>query len=560
MSLIDITGKPLRILLNFREKAAIGPTGTDHPFSTGLLPPSAQQLIQTPLNQMIDKFWSGTKDSSNKTMRDRAGDTVIIQIQQAVQSRGETPSDVSGSFPATGTLGANAMQGKINGISRTVIFLDYALPGEIFSFNTGLAAWRLHFNADLMIWVIVPDFPGWPLTATASFNISNADITAANFAASVAEGFGQIGNFLSDQPSLFQAAEGAADQTVPAQLGDLAILLNQLTSAFGAAVTQGFLHLIGDVDAAGWLLRLIHPVDPGPVVRNATEPPVPSLQGPVLVTSQSQVKVGGQFTANGSFFTPAQATALNLQWDDTISGSIIDSDIQWRASNGSPQSASVPRNPFDAFSGLGYRHTITAVAPNTTYQVQVRDCDEFTCSDFSATPLVITTAASDEVDILLQSNGINEVVAKATLGIDGTFSALVQIPPATSLGVHPLFATTEGGQTAEASIIVLGIGQVAQPTLGVINPDTGKVLQTPPAVETMKITVRGEGFAPGQVKLAVDAGQQLGATTVPANGIFFMSVVWPFGVLGIHQIIASQVVGGTTIQTPVSVFGEKLPT
>jgi len=554
MNPVNINGKPMRVLLNFRDKNANA--ATDHPIPLTLLPANVQRLLQTPLNQMIDSFWSGTRDSNGKTMRDRSVDQAIAQIKSGAQSAGQTATNISGGFPLTGTLTAEAQHGGSGDNIQTLVLLVYSMPGENFEFNTGLAAWRVSFDTALSIYITVPwDLPN-PITAKGELNLSNANISAANAAAAIAEAIGTIGNFLTDRPlAIFQGAEGQIDQNTGLFLGQLGDLLTQLNPPLASSLTQGFRNLIADIDGAGLFLRLIHPIDKPPVVTDATKPSVPTLQPPVLVTSQSQIAAGGQLTATGSFFTPAQATALHLQWNDTSSGVVTESDIQWTPPSGQTQNTSLQRGGLDPGSSIA----ITGVAPNTTYQVRVRDCDQLTCSDWSA-PLVITTTASDEVDVRFFTGSNSVLLGKTTLATNGTFSLPVTIPSGTSAGAHILRATV-GGQSADASITVLGAGQTVHPVLEVINPDTGAVMQLPTRViATYKVDLRGEGFAPGQVSIATDSGQQLGTVTAGPNGMFSITVVWPRGVIGSHQIIGSEVVNGTPVQAKAGVFAEALPT
>src|ERR1700720_3273194 len=132
MSLTDITGTFLRVLLNYREKDAT--VSNDHPIPTASLPP----LLKIPLNQTIDQFWSVTKDSSNKTLRDGAVDQVAAMLAGT--------SNINGNFPSSGSLEAGVGPASFDaGALLGNLFLIYGLPGENFTFNTGLLAWRLSF-------------------------------------------------------------------------------------------------------------------------------------------------------------------------------------------------------------------------------------------------------------------------------------------------------------------------------------------------------------------------------------------------------------------------------
>jgi hypothetical protein len=79
-------------------------------------------------------------------------------------------------------------------------------------------------------------------------------------------------------------------------------------------------------------------------------------------------------------------------------------------------------------------------------------------------------------------------------------------------------------------------------------------------MEQENVSVRGEDFIPGLVQLAVETGTQLGTATAQPDGVFVTTFRWPRGVVGSHQINASQIVGGTmSKQASAAVFVQELP-
>lgn len=547
MSLQDISDQSLQIVLNFRDKDA--PSATDHPIPSVFLPADAQQLLTTPVSKMFDDFWNGTKDAQGKTLADRAVDQVAAKIR----ANRPDATNIGGGFPVRGTLQAEAFEPQtVAGIRRSVLVLNYALSQAKFTFNTGLAAWRITFETDLRITVFVPELPG-PFTAQGSSIVSRADISPDNLAASAAVALGTIDSLLSSEPlALFQAAEGAIDSVSPAGLGPLGDLLHRLDAPFRDAVTQGFLKLAPTVDGDGVRLHLTHPVDAGPVVTDATKPSAPSLFHPTLALDQSQVAAGGQLVATGKFFPFGQATSLHVQWADSISGRIESSEVAVDSPGQPPRMIPVPRVPFDTANSV----VIPDVTPNASFTVRVRDCDRLTCSDFSA-PVTFRTTGTDGVDVTLLSGNGGVPVGQSRLSADGGFSATVTIPPGTAAGFHTLRAAA-GGQSADASITVLGTHADRVPRIAVIDPNTG--LAVPSAEEQTKTTLRGEGFEAGSVALTTETGQSLGTAAVPASGLFVVTFVWPSnGKLGQRQIIARQTAGGTTLQATAPVFVQQLP-
>ena len=86
---VDITGKPLNIVLNFADK---GPEPqkppTDHPLAAFLsllsVPPSLLNLLNTPLSQMGDEFWAQNVGPNGKTIRDSTAARITSEISTRV--------------------------------------------------------------------------------------------------------------------------------------------------------------------------------------------------------------------------------------------------------------------------------------------------------------------------------------------------------------------------------------------------------------------------------------------------------------------------------------------
>jgi hypothetical protein len=475
-------------------------------------------------------------------------------VEQAVNELKAKGADrINGGFPTTGTLQGADGPGffVVDGSEvKGNLFLTYALQGASFSFHIGLTAWRLSFDTALELLINVPDQPG-PLRAIGLSAVKNAKVSPDNFAATVATF--AVDTFLPSL-NLLGNAENSIDGSKGLPVDQLNTSLNQLTPVFQSALEQGFVHLRAVVDGAGLTLRLIHPIDAAPVVID--EASLPSFHGQVLVVSQSQTRPGGQLVATGTGFTPAHAASLHLKWNDTTSGRISGSDIQLTPSHGTTQNVHLSRLPSDNANNF----VASGLVPDTTYEVRVRDCDALTCTDWSA-PLTTKTTTSDQVALTLQSATGAVDVGHTTLGLDGTFSLPVNIPAAATAGPYLLHATV-GGESAVASLQVIGSNQVAHPLLSVLSSSTGEPSQTQVAgvIEQEKVTVRGEDFPLGLVQLAVETGQPLGAATASASGLFTTTFIWPVNVVGSHKIVASQSVGGTnTIQASAAVFVQPLP-
>jgi len=568
----DITGSPAQISLFFENKGAN--SQSDHPLPITMLPQNAQQFLTTPLNRIFDQLWSGALDANGKTMRDRATDKAIAQIQKAAKKKGYDASNISGSIPATGSMRAIALRANPSGLAGArgpTLILSYWLQGADFTFNTGVAdvaTWRVTFDAELMIiidfeyWGV---FPNW-LSPRATATAADANISAANVAAAAAEAWDSFTSFISDEPiAVFQAAEGSVDSTgtQPPDLGQLTSLLNSVSSV---AVQAGFLSCVPIVDPNSRTakLQLVHPIDPAPVLVSDSTLAGHSFLHPMLATGQSQVRAGAQFTAYGSYFPANLDTQIGLNWNDATTGRPLSSDIMWGINGQTQPTISVSRQASQNAIYNNNRYVATNLSPGANYQFQVRECDMFTCTGWSNL-LNITSQPTNRVDLLLDypskdTPGLSHVVGSATLGAS-SFSSTITVPAEVPPGVHRLWAQLAGTNVAETSITVLAPNQNLQPTLQVIDPATNVVWQNPGIQETYPFTLRGENFAPGRYLFYIDntSGQELGVIFVGANGKFTATLKWPRGVYGIHSVIAYDQFRRRT-EASVSLNASKLPT
>ncbi len=543
---VDITGTSLQLLINFRDKNANAPS--DHaPGSVGVLAFGALQVAaRTPLSETFDQLWGVNKDSTGRTMQQRA----VAQVIQEVQSQGG--SNVSGSFPSTGALRSLVL-------AKGPVFLSYWLASASFKFSKGPlgADWNLTFDTELFVTI---DTQNWPtISPKASVTVTNANISAANVGATVDESVQAVGNFLSSQPlAIFQGQEGDVDSSA-APPPDLSALTTFFTTLSSTAIPLGFLTLNPFIDSGAKTLnlRLVHAVDPAPVVLNDATAHGPSLFNPMLQINQTEVTPGQQVQVIGSYFPSNAATGLRIDWNDTSSGTLAESDIDSGPANGQTNVATESRHPNDNNNFF----IATGLKPNTAYKFRVRDCDQLTCSDWSNW-LTITTQGTNQVNLLLTAGGKTQTIGTATLASSGAFSVTVTIPANAALGVNHLSAELGGAELTSVNITVVATSQAAKPTLAVIDPNTNAVLQTPIVESTRKVSLQGRNFAPGSVPLYVDSksGPQLGTATAAANGTFNANFVWPTVQTGSHLIVAYTTVNGQPAQATAGVYSEALPT
>ena len=444
---VNITGTPLGVQLFFADKGS--QTQTVHPLAqfAALLnvPASVQTLLQTPLSQFGDQIWSKNTDSSGQTMRDRA--SALVSNGLVTQSpSGHAPYSISVNLPATGILRAIVVGG-------TTIYLSYEIDGNSASWsahNTQIwplpdASFTLTFDLDLLIQIVIPAYASLPLTTTASANVENANISGSNFTADIEDFFGGLLNFLADQPfNIFQAAEGAIDSAgsgFPVDLGNLSTLLAAIPTAWLQALPFGFTQLTALIQQnlipilpASLFLQFGHPQDPAPVVVNAAVPTFPSLFHPGINT-EPEVNAGSSLVVNGSNFPLAQASTLYIGWQDTTSGTVTESDINWGQTGGPAQpQVTIARNGNDGKN----LYIASNLAPNTTYGFSVRDQDFLTETPFSSPPLTVTTTTTDliEFDLVpVGQSGPQTNVGSTNLTTTGSFAAPITIPAGQAPGI-----------------------------------------------------------------------------------------------------------------------------
>jgi len=554
----DITGSALQVRIRFPDQ---NQNWTEFAIPAAFLSSQAQQLLATPLSDQFQTFWSVTKDNSGQTQRDRATTLAQDDVSTAVRNNtGQTAYNIAVSFPASRRLLA-AVSGDL--------VLHYALPGEVITFNSTTSsifgsyadpAFKLTFDAALEIASPIPATP-CTFSPSAAMIIENANLSGDNFIGKVVEIVGDLLNFFQGQPPIFQAAEGNIDGVNPVGTGSLADTFAQLASACVQAQAAGFVQFEVDVDQSipALVFRLIHPLDDPP---NFDDQTFPNLFHPLISVSQLQIIAGHTLGVSGNYFTPPNTVSLVLQWNDTISGDIVKSEIEWGPQGGPTNVVPIPRQPFDS----GNTYEFSGLAPNQTYTFRVRDWDQTTCTPWSAWKSVsMQNSTADQVMIWLDQDFLNPLNT-VPLQADGTFSTTVVIPGTTTPvpHVHLVDAQLMGGAAAPpVQIQVLEPGAVYSPTVEMIDPMTNQPIAS--TVQGYQFGVIAYGFHAGSVSFTIDssAGTYVGQATaggpdgsVPVPTAFTMPNSVPAGA---HQLFASQTVGGSTVTAKCPFFCQEIP-
>lgn len=552
----DITGSTLEVDVRFPDS---NQNWVELGIPSSFLSAQGQQLLATPLSEQFRTFWAVTQDSNGQTQRDRATAMAKSQVVAAVQSNtGQTAYGISANFPAAGNLLASVTGNLV---------LHYTLPNVVITFNTTTStifgsyadpAFKLTFDLTLEIASPVPAMP-CSFTPQAAMIIENANIGGDNFIGDAVQFIGDLVNFFQGEPPIFQAAEGNIDGINPVGTGSLGNTFALLAGACAQAQQAGFVQFQADVDQSVPALQfvLIHPLDAAPAFNDQT---FPSLFHPIIGVSQLTIIAGDTLGVFGSSFTPPATTSLVLQWNDTISGTIVKSEIEWGPQGGPTTIVSIPRHPYDGANGYQFSN----LAPNQTYQFRVRDWDATTCTPWS-TWMTVSTPNSNAGQVLIYlDQDYTNPLASVPLQSDGTFTATVTIPGTTTPvpHAHLINAQLMGGDAAPpVQIEILAPGSSYSPTIEMIDPSNSDQ-PTSSAEELTPFTVRAYGFAPGTLNFTIDSvtGNSVGQGTVqPDSKLPATPFTMPAGVIGSHRLFGWQVHGGTTVYATWTFFSQELP-
>lgn len=551
---INITGTPLGVQLLFADKGS--QTQTVHPFAPYEavlnLPSNVLTVLQTPLSQFVDQVWSLNKDPQGLTMRDRTSALVSNEIVTQVQQLGHTAYNISVNLPETGILRALVVSG-------TTVYLSYEINGNSAAWDVNVSVWpfsdasySLTFDLEILIQVVIPASYGPQLTTTVSANVENATFNGTDESAGILDFVGELVNLLEGQSTnIFQSAEGAVDSAgsgVKVDLGKLSTLLTAVPTAWSQALPYGFTQLIALIQQQELFLQFGHPQDPAPVVVNAAVPTFPSLL-PVQINTDSEVNAGSSLIVTGANFPLAQASAIYVGWQDTTSGTVTESDINWGQAGGPTQSVTIPRNWNDGKN----LYIASSLTPNSTYDFSVRDQDFLTETPLSP-PFSVTTTTNDlvEFNLVAVPGGQQRNVGSTTLTTTGSFSAPINIRPDQTPGTYNLVAVLGSTQLATTPLQVVGAGQQL--------PANIQVEDAPPnspanLIEGSLFVLILQGFLPGTVSVFVDSpsGHLIGTTTSTSTSTFTAPFFWP-AVEGAHNVYAQD---SDVTQSPATcpVFG-----
>jgi hypothetical protein len=148
-------------------------------------------------------------------------------------------------------------------------------------------------------------------------------------------------------------------------------------------------------------------------------------------------------------------------------------------------------------------------------------------------------------------------MGSAAVGTNGSFSKTIAIAAGTPPGLYSLVAERSGAIEASTPITIVKAGQFA-PLIRFIEPTLGTSSSTERVTVGNNLTVRGEGFASGPVRISLDTLDGTVLATATASGTpSIFQVTFPYnGAPGAHQIVASQSQGERVLQATGTIQAE----
>ncbi|HUO38278.1 MAG TPA: hypothetical protein VMU34_10730 [Mycobacterium sp.] len=517
-------------------------------------------LLADTLGDEFNTAWQNAKASTIQS--------AIQSIEAQAKQAGTPISNPVLTAPDEGPVTATVDTVQTGNESVPWLSLAYQLNGWKLTFDavTAGANWLDTFDVTLTLATPVPELP-FGFAPTQSIMGSNAQFGPNNAAASFDAGadnfftgvWNQIsgGMYKSDYDYTKQAILNETDAPQSFSIKNpLADALTQLNKEGPQVVAAGFTQFAVSIDNGNQLTAtLTHPLDPGPVLQDATNPPGGiELNVAALAASNSVVPPGGTLHVTGTRFPLPSSTQLYLQWPNSATGttqSDLSSELMVTPKGGSPQFQNVSPATGPVPPGIVYTYTATGLTPGVEYSFVARCRDTAAWSLWSQQPLTLTTGSSDTVQLMLRAGSAFQPVQVGTATLaasSGDWSSQVVIPTTTPPGSYVLAAEL-GGETL--ATLNLTVGAVTA-HLDIIDPATNQVISDPVVLNGASFTVRGEAF-PNNAKVALTINGQQVAQPTAINGQFIQTLTSPANLAGNLTVTASG--GGDTASTMYQQLG-----
>lgn len=300
-------------------------------------------------------------------------------------------------------------------------------------------------------------------------------------------------------------------------------------------------------------LKATYPPSPGaPPVLSVDHPP--GLISSTIAPSRSEVEQGGTANVVGDDFNIGFSGKVSLSWVEHDTLPIKTSEFRG-APPGNPTSK--PRKLNDT----GNEVTFSNIVPNTSYQFSVRDCD-FSCTGWSNVVQYDSgPPTSNTVQLILKqgagTGAKSYAVGSASVGPNRSFSTTITIGSSVPPGSYNLVAERDGAIQATTPLTIALPGHFT-PIIKFIDTSLGTSSSDTRVTVGSNLTIRGEGFASGPVKISLDTPSGAVLATPAASGAPpTFEVTFPYNAAaGDHKIVASQRHNGEVLQATGTIQAE----
>ena len=481
------------------------PCGSDKPPTSQAITPFILQVLgaqlQLPasvtgrLNQLAPFLSTSLLETFNQNWSASNPATFFASnFTQTLQQSGVAVSDVRAVIPQTGILWADATAPGSSGdpgLPGQLTFY-FEVPGCSISYETSSRTppfswvgardeWNVSFDFQLQVSTTVPLLP-FTLSFVAQGQASNADNKPENLTADIdyaihavlvavgsvanAVGLGAVpiafgipteGETASQQ---LESGIDTMDTPIPGvSVGGLASILNPAGPALVyLGISQCGFSVAPDASGGDVLtLTLIHPLDPGPTIKNFDHPSSSQPQAfsnpPSLVASATEAQPGATISVLGTQFPVETSTQIRLEWNNSSTGPPQSAEIAFGG-----QTISVPMGA--QFNNM-YDYVAGGLQPNTEYSFRARCRDSLSSSAWSA-PLNVTTAGGAVVELTLNAadqpaQALYPIGGAALSASSSNWACSGVIPATTPPGTYNLTAALSGQIIASTPLVIAEI-------------------------------------------------------------------------------------------------------